>query len=130
MVFQLKAVEEMQKAERFALRKLLEDYKKVVVQRDQLLQKQQEWCLQMSDLQANYEMQVQTSTEMSRKCEEKERSLVELEKLLQEKQLLLNRSQAEVEKYRISCAHCTGKIEEVRVFTTRRRLLLITSFRF
>lgn len=104
----------MQKAERFALRKLLEDYKKVVAQRDQLLQKQQEWCLQISSLQENYEMQMKTSTEINNKYKEKEQSLKEMEQFLEEKQLLLNQYQVEIENYRISYAHSSGKIEEVR----------------
>lgn len=36
-------MEEMQRLERTALKKLLEDFKIVVVQRDQLLIKQKEW---------------------------------------------------------------------------------------
>lgn len=108
-------MEQMQKAERLALKKLLEDYKKVVAQRDQLLQKQLEWSTKISTLQESYDMQITNSAKMSNRCEEKERNIRELEKLLQEKQHALNKSQAEAEKYRISCTHLTGKIDEVTI---------------
>lgn len=105
----------MQKAERVALKKLLEDYKKVVAQRDQLLQKQEEWYLKINHLQENCDMQMKHSAKMSTKCDEKEHSIRELEKLLQEKQYTLNRSQADTEKFRISCARLSGIIEEVKI---------------
>lgn len=104
----------MQKVERHALKKLLQEYKKVVAQRDQLLQKQQESCLQMSDLKKQYEIQVRNSTEMDNKYQEKERNVKELEKLLQEKQHLLTESETENEKYRIDCAQFTKDIEQVK----------------
>lgn len=44
VTFQLKAVEEMQKTERAAMRELLEEYKNVLSQRDQLLLKQKEYA--------------------------------------------------------------------------------------
>lgn len=108
-------MEQMQRAERLALKKLLEDYKKVVTQRDQLLQKQMEWSTKISSLQDSYDMQITNSAKMSKRCEEKERNIRELEKLLQDKQHALNKSQAEAEKYRITCAQLNGKIEEVAI---------------
>lgn len=109
-------MEQMQKAERLALKKLLEDHRRVVQQRDQLLQKQQEWCTQLSNLKENCEMQKKNSTEMNSKCEEMECRVRELEKVLQEKEILLNSTQTAVEKYRLSCAHFTGKIETVTLY--------------
>lgn len=112
-------MEQMQKAERFALKKLLEDYKKVVAQRDQLLEKQQDLYCKITDLQESYEMQIKASTEMDDKCKGMEQRFRNLEKMLQEKQLLLNASQNELENYRINCAHFTGVIEEVKLFDNK-----------
>lgn len=110
----MKALEEMQKAERLALKKLLEDYKKVVAQRDQLLLKQKEWTAKVASLQESCEMQNRNSTEIQNRCEEKEHSIRELEKRLQEKQHNVHKLQVEVDNYRHNSAKLTGRIEDVR----------------
>ncbi|KAF2903765.1 hypothetical protein ILUMI_02409 [Ignelater luminosus] len=64
---QLKALEEMQRTERAALKELLKDFKNVVMQRDNLLVAQNEYLQQISDLRGNAVIQARNIEGMNEK---------------------------------------------------------------
>lgn len=106
-------MEEMQKAERFALRKLLENYKNVVAQRDLLLVKQKDYIAKISSIEETVGIQMRNAGEIASQCQEKERSIRELENLLRENQHSLSMSHAEIEKYRNTIENLASKLKQV-----------------